>query len=146
MLPGLSAVARVVDAAVLLWRSQSAERTDVDAVGVGGIYQDATDAAALRQPHVGPSLTAVGRLVHTIASHVDVTDPPGLAGSGPDRFRLRRSHGHCANRCRLLIIEDRIPFRAAIGCLEYSAGSGSDVVSVALTRCRREGGHAIAHH
>src|SRR3954462_8562537 len=109
MLPGPAAVARVINAAVLLGRCQSAERTDIDAVGVGRIYQDATDAAALRQPHVGPGLSAVARLVHTIAGHVDVADRPGLAGSGPDGFRLRRSHGHRADRCRLLVIEDRIP-------------------------------------
>src|SRR3569833_2229732 len=59
MLPGLATIAGMIDATLLLRRRQATERADINAVGVCGIYQDATDAAAVLQPHVGPGLASI---------------------------------------------------------------------------------------
>src|SRR5689334_12928888 len=118
MLPGLATVGGVVDTAILLRCRQAAERTDVDAIGVCRIDQDATDTPAFGQAHVLPRLPAVGRLVHTVAGYIDVTDRPCLTGSRPDCVRLGWSDRQRANRCGFLIIEDGLPLRATIRGLE----------------------------
>src|SRR5262249_2919927 len=93
-----------------------------------------------------PRFTAVGRLVNTVAGHIDVTDRPGLAGSGPDRVWLRRSDRQRADGRCFLIIEDRLPFRAAIGGLEHPTRGGTGGVRVVIAGRGGEGGDPVTDY
>ena len=55
----------------------------VNNVGIGGMHDDAPDAARFGQTHVGPRLAGVGGFVDAVAHHVAVTNRPRFAGARP---------------------------------------------------------------
>src|SRR5262249_38096285 len=60
LLPGLAAVLRAIDAALLLRPVAVPDRADVNDVRVGGMDYDARDASCEFQTHMRPGLAAVG--------------------------------------------------------------------------------------
>src|SRR5690606_2693195 len=70
--PGLAAVDRLEDAALLVRPEGMPERRDVDDVRVLGVDAHLGDVAGVGQAHVPPGAPAVGGLVHAVAvRHVD---------------------------------------------------------------------------
>src|SRR5204862_4044963 len=67
LVPGLAAVARLVDAAVLVGAVQAAEGADVDGVRVLRVDDDLADLVGLLEADVRPGLAAVGALVDAVA-------------------------------------------------------------------------------
>src|SRR4030095_13942580 len=83
-LPVLAAVGRAENTTLLLRRGDPPNRTREDDVGIGGMDEDAADAAGLVEAGVRPGLAGVERLVDAVADHVAVANRPGFAGPGPD--------------------------------------------------------------
>jgi hypothetical protein len=76
--PALAAVGAFEHAALRVRRRVLAERRHEDDVRVRGMNADLRDILRLLEAHVRPRLSAVGRLVHTVASH-DVAADARLA-------------------------------------------------------------------
>ena len=91
--PGLAAVGGFVDAALLLRTGEASRGADIDDVGVGGVDDNAGDAAGFVEAHVGPGGAGVGRFVDAVAHHVAVADGPGFAGADPDSFGIGGGDG-----------------------------------------------------
>ena len=66
-LPGLAAILGAEDAALFLRPGEAAGDAGVDGIGIGGVDDDAPDAAALHQPHVLPGGAGVGGFVDAVA-------------------------------------------------------------------------------
>ena len=126
--PRAAAVGRLVDAFLLLRPGQSPFRADVDDVGVGGMNDDAADAARLVEAEVRPRRAGVDRLVDAVAHHVAVANRPGFAGAGPHGFWIGRGHGQRADGGHRLVVEDGREGRAAVGGLPDAAGCSACVV------------------
>ncbi len=113
--------------------------------GIRRVDDDAADAAALGQPHVGPGLAGIGRFVNSVAHHVAVADHPGFAGSCPDRAWIRRRYCEGTDGGDRLLIEDRCPMIPAVGRFPDSSGGSSRVVSAGIAGHAGYGRDAIAH-
>src|SRR6202041_2878049 len=90
-LPMLTSVDGAENASIGLRSSRAAQSAGENDVRVRRMDDDAADAAALRQAHVGPGLAGIGRLINSIAHHVAIPDHPRLARPGPDCAWIRRS-------------------------------------------------------
>ena len=95
---------------------------------------DASNAPGCVQPHVCPGLALVDGLVDSVARHVDVADGPRFTRSRPDHFVIGRSHGQRSDGGHGLVVEDRIPCRAAVGGFPNAARCGSHVVGGWIAR------------
>src|SRR5205807_6734310 len=124
--PGLAAVGRLVQAALLVRAPDVAEGGDIDDVGVGGVDDDAADVLRVPQAHVLPGLAAVGRFVDAVAPG-DAVAGVGLAGADPDHVGVRFGDGHVAERNRRLALEDGRPGGAIVDGLPQAARRGGHV-------------------
>ena len=87
LLPGLSAVARAVHAALGVGAEGVAQGSHVDQVRVLRVHADAADVPRLLQAQVLPGAPGVGGAVHPVAvGHVDADG--GLARAGVDHVRV----------------------------------------------------------
>ena len=132
--PRAAAVGRLVDAFLLLRPGESPFRADVDDVGVGGMNDDAADAARLVEAEVSPRRAGVDRLVDAVAHHVAVANRPGFAGAGPHGFGIGRGHGQGADGGYRLVVEDGREGRAAVGGLPHATGRGACVIDGRIAR------------
>src|SRR5262249_23985870 len=82
-LPRRAAVAGAEHTALGLRTVCRAERARDDDVGVGGMDDDASDAAGFLESHARPRLARVGRLVDPVADR-DVASDPRFASARPD--------------------------------------------------------------
>src|SRR6185437_9994187 len=130
--PIRAAVGGLVDAALLLGAGGAAEGTDINGSRVGGIDDDAADAAGVLEAHVLPSLAAIAGLVDAVAHDVNVADGPSFAGAGPDGAGIRGSHGERADGHRVLAVENGIEVVAAIGGFPDAAGGRAKVIGAGI--------------
>ena len=138
-LPGIAAVHRPEDAALLVRPEGVSERRDVDDVGILGVHPHGADLAALAQADVGPRLAAVGRLVDAVAlsevgpdaalprAHVDDVGVRLCDADGADRRRGEEAVGHVA------------PEGAAIVRLPHAADAGAEVEHLPVGRMPGDG-------
>src|SRR5207245_991273 len=97
LVPRLAAVGRLVEAAVRTIAVEPTQGADVDDVRVSGVDCDPADLEGLLEPHVGPRLAAVGRLVDAVAIG-DGIAWVALAGADPDDVAVRGGDANVANR------------------------------------------------
>ncbi len=124
--PGLAAIRRLVDAAVVAVTPEFAGDAYVDGAGLVGIDEDLDDVLGLAQPHVGPVLAAVLRPVDAVA-HRHAIPHPRFTRAHPHHLGVLRIDGHRADRLHRLPVEDRLERRAAIHRLPHAAARGADV-------------------
>ena len=122
LLPGMSAVGRLEDAAFLIGCAQVAERGYPDDVGIGGVDDDAGDVLGVAQTHVGPGIAAVGGLVDAVAP-VGAAGERIIAGAHPDHVGIRRRHRERADGGDSYGVGDRLPGGAVIGSAPHAAGA-----------------------
>ncbi len=105
---------------------------------------DAPDVPGRLQPHPLPGLSAIERLVRSIA-------PGGalpvvrFARSDPDDRRVGRRNRDVADRRYAFLIEDRLPGCAIVGCFPNATRSGADVHDVRIALYHGEIIDAPAH-
>ena len=113
LLPGLAAVERPVDAAVLVRAPEVALGGDVDDVGIDRVDDDAADEAGLGQAHVLPGLAGVLGLVDAVAGGHGIAGR-GLARADPDDIGVALRDGHRADRDRRFLVEGGGPVQPGI--------------------------------
>ena len=141
--PGLAAVDRLVDAALVVRGIEVAQRRHVDDVGVHRVDDDAADVMGVFEAHVGPRLARVDRLVDPVAP-VGAARGGVLARADPDDLRIGVGHRDIADRDDGLIVEDRRPADAVVHRLPEAARTGRRVDRVRLLRRHREVDEAAA--
>ena len=124
-LPGLAAVGRLVDPALVVAVPEVAGGADPDGVAVARVNGDPGDVLAVLEPRLLPGVAAVGRLVEPVADRDAVSDPR-LAGPHPDGLRILGIGGDGADRLHLLV-EDRPVGKAAVDRLPDTAARRADV-------------------
>ncbi len=142
--PGLAAVGGLENTALLLRAGEAAGGAHVDDIGIGGVHDDAADAAGFVEAHMGPGLAGVGRLVDAVAHHVAIADGPGFAGPGPDDVVIRARERERADGLHGLGIEYRDEAAAAIGRLPDAARRRAGIVNGGVAGDRHHGGDAVA--
>ena len=138
LLPGLAAVDRLEDAALLVGRPQVAHGRDVDDVGVRRVDDDPRDVLRVGEPHVLPGLAGVGRLVDAVA-RVGDADARRVAGADPDDVLVGRGDGHAPDAGHVLPVEHRLERRAVVRRLPQAAVADRDVEGVEVRLQRRLG-------
>src|SRR5207248_11318054 len=102
-------------------RSQlMSDRRNVDRVRIGGTDDDAADVMRIGESHLLPRFSGVGRLVDAVAPRRALTIVR-FAAAGPDDRWIGWRDRDCADRRRSLIIEHRLPRRAAVARFEDAA-------------------------
>jgi hypothetical protein len=144
LVPGLAAVRRLEDPALLLRPIGLSDRAGVDDVGVVGIDDHARDVAGGFEPHVGPGLARVHGLVDAVAHGVIGPDQPGLARARPHDAVVAGGDGERADRGDVLVVEDGRPLHPAVRRLEDSAGGGADVDDERVPRLADDRGGPVA--
>ena len=124
-LPGLAAVNRPIEPALLVRVPQVAHDRGVYDVGVLRMDGQAGDVARVVQAQVGEALAGVGRLVDPVSPAGRVAPVP-LAAADVDDDRVRGRDRDTADRQGRLIVEDRLEGRAAVLRLEQPPGPGGD--------------------
>ena len=81
---------------------------------------DASDVLGLPESHVSPRFSTILRLVDSISPRRAAL-VVRLARSNPNDVRIARRYSDVTNRCRTLMIEDRLPGRSAIRRLPNSS-------------------------
>src|SRR6185437_5691126 len=104
-LPVGAAVVGAVDALLAL-AGEVAFGADPHDVRVGGVHQDASDAAAIFQAHVLPRRAGIGGFVHAVAFDIAGADDPGLAGADPDGVGIGGGQGERADGGNILVVKD----------------------------------------
>ena len=67
LVPGLAAVRRAKDPALIVWSIGMAQRRHIDQIGILGVNAHAGDIACLCKPQMHPGLPRIGRLIDAIA-------------------------------------------------------------------------------
>ncbi len=120
LLPGLAAVPRAEDAAVVVGPPEMALGGDIDDVGIDGVDGDPADEAGVGEAHVLPGPAGVLGFVNAVAGGHGIARGR-LAGAHPDDVGMALRHGHGADRDRLLQVERRRPGDAGIHGLPQAA-------------------------
>src|SRR2546421_1236184 len=118
--PALAAVGRLVEPAIGTVAPELARRAGIDHVGVARIDGDLRDPLGLLQPHAGPALAAIDRLVDAVSDGNGIASP-GLAGPDPDDLRVPGIDLYRSDRLDRLLVEDRLERRAAVLALPHPA-------------------------
>src|SRR5438128_2407675 len=129
--PGLPAVGRSIDPALLLRSVAVSLSCDENDVRIFWIDRKSSDSSTLLQSHARPRAAGVGGLIDSIADR-DMTAYERLARSCPDDVRIRRRDCERTDRRDILTVEDRRPVNAAIGGLPDSAGRRARVVHIRI--------------
>src|SRR5262249_19144531 len=95
-------------------------RARVGEVGVARIDPDSRDAIGIFEPDVRPGFAAVVAAVHPVAER-GVVARILFAGADIDDVGIRRGELDRADRDDVLVVEDRLPGRAAVGRFEDAA-------------------------
>src|SRR2546423_11655975 len=102
--PRLSAVSRLVEAALLAVTPQFSRRANINRVIRVWIDQNLRDALRILESHVGPILAAIGRFIDAVADRGAVTGPR-FTGADPDNFRVFWIDRDFANLLYQLLVE-----------------------------------------
>ena len=126
-LPGLAAVAALVEAALLAWPAVLAEAGDEDDVVIGGMNADPRDRVRVAEAELRPGLSGVGGLVDAVAGH-DVAADARLAHADVDHVGVRLGDGDGADRRTAdLAVGDRRPGVARVDGLPQAAAHRAEV-------------------
>ena len=143
--PAPAAVGRLVEPAIGTVAPELARRAGIDHVGVARIDGDLRDPLGLLQPHAGPALAAIDRLVDAVSDGNGIARP-GLAGPDPEDLGVLGIDLYRSDRLDRLLVEDGLERRAAVLALPHPAARRGNVeqgLAVHLaTRDRRD---AAAH-
>ena len=126
LLPVGAAVGRAVHAALRLRGVGVAQGAGVHPVRVGGMDQNAGDAAGGFEPPVVERAAPVGGAVDAVPHGERRADDEGLAGPGPDLGRVAGGDREGADRGGLLVVEDRLPGDPAVAGAPETPGSGAE--------------------
>ena len=144
-LPGLAAVVRLVNAALVVVIPQMPQGADQNVIAVGGVYQNLRNVLAVFQADVGPVLPAIRGFINAVADRNAVAHP-GFAGSYPDSFRIRGIDRHGADGLHIFPVEYRLVGRTSVDRLPNSAaGRSNEHGDPAVFFHRVHGGDAAAH-
>ena len=95
--PGLSAVFRTEDAALLVRAGWMAEGGDINEIGIRRMHPYTRDRLRIRESHMRPRFARVGSFVDAIALH-NVAAQARLTHSDVDNIRVRFRNRDCAHR------------------------------------------------
>src|SRR5207248_5503 len=124
LLPGSTAVRRLVDTALSARSKQRAGRRDEHTVVVARVDDDAPDVLRAPEADELERLAAVGRLVDAFAPRRALS-VIRLARTDPDDVRILLRHGDGANREKAAILKERREGRAITGRLPHAAVGGA---------------------
>src|SRR5581483_3626093 len=92
------------EAALLVGPVEATQGADVNNIGIFGMDSDAADLERLLEPHVLPSLAAVGGLVNSISIGDGVTRVR-FAGADPNDIAIRGRHAHISDGDGRFVVE-----------------------------------------
>ena len=142
--PGVPAVGRLEDTALVAVAPGGSHHAEVCDVGVRGIEDYAVNAFRALESQVGPRLPAVHRLVHAVA-HAGAVPRVTLAGAHPHDVGVRLIDRDGADRSRPLIVEDRLPRDTAVHRFPQATRGCTHIDDVGIAHHRVHGRHASAH-
>src|SRR5215469_12768025 len=125
----LAPVGRAEHTAFLLGPGTAPEGTDKNHSRIGGMNQNAPDSAGFLETHPPPGLAPVGRPIDAVPHHVGVANHPGFAGADPNDVVIGGIDGDSPDRRGRFLIENRLPFVAAVCRFPDSSRRGPGVVS-----------------
>ena len=144
LLPVRAAIARAVDATLLVRAEGVAERCHEDEVGVGRVHADATDVPRVPQADVLPGAAGVARAVHAVAPR-DVDADRRLARAGVDDVGVRRRHCQRADGgAAEVAVGDVAPHLPAVAGLPDPARAAAEVEGHRVLRVAGHGDDTTA--
>jgi hypothetical protein len=115
-LPALPTIFCFVETAFSALSPQGPLCSNINHVGVSGIYYDLADVFRLLKAHVFPAGTSISALVDAISvPHTSLTIV--LPSSQPQGFRVHPVHSDTANGIRAIVVKDWCPGCAIINGL-----------------------------
>ncbi|GBD16679.1 hypothetical protein HRbin26_01582 [bacterium HR26] len=144
LLPGLAAIGRAEDAALLVGPEGMAERRHVDDVRVARVDHDLADVAGVGEPAVDPGTAGIRGLVDAIAVG-DVVADAGLAGADIDDVGVgfRHRDGTDSGGAEEAV-GDVAPGHPAVGRLPDPASAGAEVEGHRVRDVTGDGDHPPA--
>jgi hypothetical protein len=112
-----------------------AEHGDEDTIGVVRINQNCADLLTVSQAHVFPGFSAVRGLVDTVTGR-EIRSLQALTTADVQDVGVRRRDGQGADGAGRLVVEDRRPHPAIVGCLPHAAVVDADKEDVRLRDTR----------
>src|SRR5205807_1010423 len=125
-LPAPAAVAGAEDASFVVGSEHVPERGHECDIRVAGMDDDRANVTRIAQPDMLPGLAGVERFVDAITVG-DVATRTGLAGAHIDDIVIGVGDCDGANRCDLLLVEQRLPGNPGVGALPYTAGHRAEI-------------------
>ena len=126
-LPVLAAVCRAVYAPFGVGSEGVTHGSNINNVGVFGVYPDLTDVSGVFQSNVCPCSTCIGGSVDPVTVR-DVYPNRGLSGTGIDNIGVAFGHGQRTDRCAgQITVRDTLPVGAPVGRFPYAPGAGPEV-------------------
>ncbi len=104
---------------------------------------DRADVASVFEADVGPGFSCVGGFVNAIAER-NISADTGFAGAGVNYVGIGISNGNGADRGDGLLVKERIPGDATVGCFPDAAADCAEIIGVRLAgnACNRYGAAA----
>ena len=137
--PSLSAIRRFENAAPRTRRREAengmAQRAYNKDVGIMRVNDDRIDVANVKQADMRPGRAGVGGFVHSVAVGL-------LASADVYDIWIRRSDCDRADRGDMLIVKNRFPDAARVGCLPYAAARRTHVIDCGIARDSNYSGDA----
>ncbi len=132
--PGLAAIGRAKNSALVVRSKGVAERGDENDVRILRMNDERADMAAVFQADIAPVPAAIDGLINAVAVG-DIAAQRRLARAGIDRVVIARRDRERTDRgSGMLLVEHRLPVGAAVGRFPDAAGDRAEIISVRLTR------------
>ena len=141
--PGLAAISRAEDAALLVRPVRMAQSGYEYDVRVARIDEDLRDLLRIGKSDRLPARAAVARPEHTDALR-DVGAHVGLAGADVDRLRRRRRDGDGSDRADVRLVEDRCPGAARVARAPHAAVDRAEIEAPRIVGRARHREHSPA--
>ena len=134
LLPGRATIGRAIDSALLVRPKSVSDRGDENDVWIFRVNDDRSDMAAVLQTDMAPVSSSIDRLINAVAVG-DVSAQGRFARADIDDIVIARCDRDRADRRgRMLLVEHRLPVRAAIARFPHAASYTAKVIGVGLAR------------
>ena len=144
LLPALSAIDGLVQAALAAGGPQRSLRCNKDNVGVARIDPDHADVLGVLKTHSGPGCAAIETLIYTVSvAYVSATDV--LAGTDPNDVGLARVDRDAADGVGALGVEYGRPRRPCVFGFPHATAADSDIPITSVLGVNSDVGDAPGH-
>ena len=132
--PGLAAIGRAKNSALVVRPIGMPEGRDKNDVRIFRMDDDRADVAAVFQADIPPIAAAIDGLINAVAIG-DIAAQRRLTGAGVDRVVIARRYRQGTDRgSGMLLVEHRLPVGAAVGGFPHTTSDCAEIISVRLTR------------